>query len=363
MSNLAAGNPRGHEGTREPHGEPGDAANAEAVQPLLSVRELSTHFETADGVVRAVDRVSLDVAQGEIVGLVGETGSGKSVTAASILNLVREPGRIVGGSVLFEGANLTLMTERELMRVRGSAIALIVQNVKASLNPLLPIGAQIMNVYRAHLPLDKSAARELLMTMLERVGFEDPLRVARSYPHQLSGGMAQRTLLALALGLSPKLIIADEPTSGLDATVQVEVLNTMSGLIRERGTSMLLITHDFGVVSHYCDTVAVMYGGRLVERATVREFFAHPAHPYSVRLLSALGRTGGAERIMSHQRELDVPTTSERGCNYAQRCSLAMQACLDDEPLLIQVAETQYARCIRSHEVAGMREPGATPRG
>jgi oligopeptide/dipeptide ABC transporter ATP-binding protein len=361
LSNLAAGSR--HEGTQEPHREPDGPADDSAEQPLLSVRELSTHFVTDHGVVKAVDRVSLDIAQGEIVGLVGETGSGKSVTGASILNLVREPGQIVSGSVLFEGADLTRMTERDLMRIRGSAIALIVQNVKASLNPLLPIGAQIMNVYRAHLALNKNAARELLMNMLQTVGFDDPRRVARSYPHQLSGGMAQRTLLALALGLSPKLIIADEPTSGLDATVQVEVLNTMSELIRERGTSMLLITHDFGVVSHYCDSVAVMYGGRLVERATVQQFFAHPAHPYSLRLLSALGRTGDAQQILSRQPELNMPTTTtERGCNYAHRCSLTVQACLDDEPPMIKVAETQYARCIRCHEVAGTGESGDAPR-
>jgi peptide/nickel transport system ATP-binding protein len=362
LSSRAADNAR-HGAARVAEGDAKGGASEGPAGPLLSVRELSTYFESDAGVVKAVDRVSFDVGRGEIVGLVGETGSGKSVTAASILNLVRAPGRIVGGSVLFEGADLTQMTERELMQVRGSAIALIVQNVKASLNPLLPIGAQIMNAYRAHLPLDKKASRDLLMTMLEAVGFEDSRRVARSYPHQLSGGMAQRTLLALALGLSPKLIIADEPTSGLDATVQVEVLNTMSRLIRERGTSMLLITHDFGVVSHYCDAVAVMYGGRLVERAEVGEFFVHPAHPYSVRLLAALGWTGSAQRIMSHQRELDLVAAPEQGCNYAGRCSLAIQACVEVEPSLRQVGKTQYARCLRSDEVIGSKETDAAPRG
>ena len=239
---------------------------------------------------------------------------------------------------------------------------MIVQNVKAALNPLLPIGSQILNVYRAHLPLDKVASRQLLMTMLEAVGFDEPDRVARSYPHQLSGGMAQRALLALALGLSPKLIIADEPTSGLDATVQVEVLNTISGLIRERGTSMLLITHDFGVVSRYCDTVAVMYGGRLVERADVREFFARPAHPYSVRLLTALGWAGRASRLMNRPHEPDLSAAAAGGCIYAGRCSLTMQACVDEEPPFIEVATSHLARCLRAHEVAGTKEQDVAAR-
>jgi oligopeptide/dipeptide ABC transporter ATP-binding protein len=324
--------------------------------PLLCVRDLSTYFEIGSRVVKAVDRVSFDIAQGEVVGLVGETGSGKSVTAASILNLVRPPGKIVGGSVLFEGEDLTLKSERELTRIRGSAIALIVQNVKAALNPLLPIGSQIINVYRAHLPLSKQAATKRLFDMFSAVGFDDPARVARSYPHQLSGGMAQRTLLALALGLSPKLLIADEPTSGLDATVQVEVLNMMSDLIRERRTSMLLITHDLGVVARYCDTLAVMYGGRLVERATVGEFFAHPAHPYSVRLLSALGWRRGASQIMRQQSQLSIANPPELGCNYAHRCSLAMTFCIEQEPELTQVATAHHARCHRSHEVVRMIE-------
>src|SRR5262249_54338712 len=201
--------------------------------------------------------------------------------------------------------------------------------------------------------LGKKAARERLPSMLAAVGFQDPERIARSYPHQLSGGMAQRTLLALAVGLSPKLLIADEPTSGLDATVQVEVLNMMSRLVRDQHMSMLLITHDFGVVARYCDTVAVMYGGRIVERAEAHRFFAQPAHPYSIRLLSSLGWSGATDRLAHSSSLRSVPGVVS-ACNYAPRCPLALARCIEEEPQLTEVAEGHDACCHRSRYVMEM---------
>lgn len=336
-------------------GTPSQKAARAENNAVLKVENLSTHFVTPRGTVRAVDRVSLGVGRGEVVGLVGETGSGKSVTAASILNLVRPPGTIIDGRIVFEGEDLLKKSEREMGAIRGAKIGLVVQNVRASLNPLIAVGSQMTNVYRVHLPMSKKEARDHCHSMLRSVGFREPEQVARQYPHELSGGMAQRVLLALVLGLSPTLIIADEPTSGLDATVQLEVLDLMSRLIRERHASSLLITHDFGVVARYCDTVAVMFGGRIVERAPTREFLSDPRHPYSVRLLAALGWSGPRSLPAPTGSKVDaVPLAAESGagCNYATRCVLATHGCRSAEPDLRTFPGGREVRCFRADDPA-----------
>jgi ABC-type dipeptide/oligopeptide/nickel transport system ATPase component len=258
------------------------------VDPTLSVEDLCTYFFTSRGVIKAVDGVTFEVAREEIVGLVGETGSGKSVTAASIMGIVRPPGQIVRGRIRFDGREITRMAEQEIRRLRGSQIAMVVQNPRAALNPLIPVGDQILNVYRTHLNISRREAEARMCSILEGVGFSEPRSIARSYVHQLSGGMAQRVIIAIAMGTSPKLVIADEPTTGLDATVQVEVLDLMIRLIRQARAAMLLITHDLGIVAQYCDSVAVMHSGVLVERADIETFFTRPSHAYSSKLLNAL---------------------------------------------------------------------------
>jgi oligopeptide/dipeptide ABC transporter ATP-binding protein len=340
----------------------------DACRPLLRIRELSVCFETSRGAVNAVRGVSLDIASGELVGLVGETGSGKSVTAASILQMIDPPGRIANGRIEFNGEDLLSKTEDEMARIRGRDIVLIVQNVRSALNPMLPVGRQLCTVYRHHLGLKKGTTEAHLRAMLSSVGFRDVERVARSYPHQLSGGMAQRVLIALAVGLEPKLILADEPTSGLDATVQVEVLDLLSGLLRERSAAALLITHDFGVVSRYCDRVAVMYSGQIVEQARRAEFFSRPSHPYSMELLHALGWKGNVWRTgrdgttgEGGPRSVSSGPAQGHGCVFAPRCPAAIDRCLEVSPALEKVGlEDHLSRCYRSKELWNLNGPGAS---
>jgi oligopeptide/dipeptide ABC transporter ATP-binding protein len=328
-----------------------EAASGQESFPLLKVEDLRTSIPTPHGTVKAVDGVSLEINRGDVVGLVGETGSGKSMTAASIIGLVASPARIVGGRVLYRGKDLVGMPQDELNALRGAKVGLIPQNAKAALNPVLPVGKQMANMWRANLGLRGSRASEFTQEMLAAVGFEDPSRVAGSYPHQLSGGMAQRVVIAMAMGPSPELVIADEPTTGLDATIQLDILNLMLRMWREAGAAALLITHDLGVVAHYCTRTAVMHAGQIVEEADVDAFFARPHHPWSAALINSLASldvrssevvvTGGAPDL----------TNLPSGCHYRERCPFAVERCAAEPPELRAVEVAHLARCHRAEEV------------
>jgi peptide/nickel transport system ATP-binding protein len=266
----------------------------------LEVDDLHTYFFTAAGVVKALNGVSLRLEPGRMLGLVGESGAGKTTLAHSIMRVVPPPGRVVRGSTVLFGRELQQLREDDLRRVRGKEIAMIVPNPRAELNPLLSIGEQLANVARAHLRLEKRAARDRAVEMLEQVRIPDPKRRADAYPHELSGGMAQRVVIAMALIAEPRVTISDDATSGLDVTVQAQVLDLTLTLLRDQGSASLMITRDLGIVANYCDHVAVLYRGRVLESADVRSFFASPRHPYSIELLSAFSYEQlGAESPLS----------------------------------------------------------------
>ena len=323
-------------------------ASADAV---LKIENIHTYFPSSTGTVKAVDGVSFEIQSNEILGLVGETGSGKSMTAASVMGLVRSPGRVVEGRVLYHGRDLTRMASGELNQLRGAKISLIPQNAKAALNPLLPVGKQMNNLWSTHIGRSGSRATDYTLEMLKAVGFEDASRVARSYPHQLSGGMAQRVVIAMAIGSSPDLVIADEPTTGLDATVQIEVLNLMLRMLRRVGAAALLITHDLGIVAHYCNRTAVMHAGEIVEEADVDGFFARPHHPYSAALVNSLKPAEQRHPALSVLGSPPDLTKLPSGCKYRLRCPLAIQRCVDEVPELRTVEPGHLARCHRADEV------------
>ena len=324
----------------------------EADAPLLSLRDLRTSFFTEDGVVEAVGGVSFDVPRGKTVGVVGESGCGKSVTAFSIMRLIKPPGRVVSGEVLFEGRDLLGLSERQLRRVRGKDIAMVFQEPMTSLNPVYTIGDQIVEAVRLHLRLGKSAARERAIEMLARVKIPAPQRRVDEYPHQLSGGMRQRVMIAMALACEPKLLIADEPTTALDVTIQAQILDLLRELQRDYGLSVLLITHDLGVVAEIADEVVVMYASKVVERAPVHDLFARPTHPYTRGLFESIPGVGGGSKTPGALRVIpgSVPNPLEfpAGCKFHPRCSQVVDACRSDEPRLRSIDPDQRV----PHEVA-----------
>jgi len=257
-------------------------------EPILSVRNLQTHFFTDDGVVKAVDGVSFDLGSRETLGIVGESGSGKSVTAYSVLRLVSRPGRIVGGQILFRGKDLVTATEAEMRRIRGNDISIIFQEPMTSLDPLYTVGNQILEAITLHQGLRGDAARQAAIQALDAVGIPDPARRIDSYPHQMSGGMRQRVMIAIALSCNPEVLVADEPTTALDVTIQAKILDLLKDLRTRREMALMLITHNMGLVAEMCDRVVVMHGGRIVEAAEVRDLFAAPAHPYTRGLLRSI---------------------------------------------------------------------------
>ena len=288
---------------------------------LLEVRDLQTVFRLRDGVVRAVDGASFGVDRGEVLGLVGESGCGKSVTSLSVLRLVSAPGEIVGGSITFDGEDLLKASEERMREIRGNRIAMIFQQPNSSLNPVQRLADQIGEVLRVHKGLDRKAARTRGIELLEQVGIPDPARRADAYPHEISGGMAQRVMIAMALACEPELLIADEPTTALDVTIQAQILELLRDLRERLGTAIVLITHDLGVVSEFCDRVAVMYAGEVVEEQRRDPLFDGPRHPYTQGLLGAIPRTGtgrGQLKVIPGQ----VPSLMEpiAGCRFADRC-------------------------------------------
>jgi peptide/nickel transport system ATP-binding protein len=330
------------------------------VSPLLEVRDLKTHFFTKDGVVRAVDGVSFDLTRGETLGIVGESGCGKSVTALSILRLIAaENGRIVGGSIRFDGRELTTLSNEEMRTLRGRNIAMIFQEPMTSLNPVLTIGTQIAESVVRHLRLPWAAARDRAREMLELVRIADPKQRLGEYPHQLSGGMRQRVMIAIALCCSPQVLIADEPTTALDVTIQAQILDLMLDLKEKLGTAIVLITHDLGVVAETCERVLVMYAGRMVEAAPAATLFAHPRHPYTRGLLRALprGDAGGdarGARPMLMEIPGMVPALTEPipGCAFLPRCGFAAERCRASAPALAEAEALHLVSCWETARVA-----------
>ena len=315
--------------------------------PLLELENLRTYFYTDTGVARSVDGVSLHVGAGETVGVVGESGCGKSVTALSILRLVRAPGRVEPGSAIrFEGKDLLSLGEREMQHVRGNRIAMVFQEPMTALNPVFTVGDQIAEVARIHAGMSKRDAWRKAIQMLTLVGIPAPEQRASEYPHQLSGGMRQRVVIAMALVMNPALVIADEPTTALDVTIQAQILELLADLTKRLGTSILLITHDLGVVAENCSRVIVMYAGEVVEESATSELFAHAHHPYSEGLLGAMPRVGGeAERLATIPGTVPAPTAWPDGCRFRDRCPYSWERCEREHPPLYQINAAHASRC------------------
>jgi oligopeptide/dipeptide ABC transporter ATP-binding protein len=304
--------------------------------PLLEVKGITTRFDTRSGSVKAVNAVSFQADRGEMVGIVGESGCGKSATVRSVLGLIRKPGRVVGGEVLLDGRDLLHIPKRELRRIRGDRIGFVAQNPFASLNPILKIERQFHNVITAHRGRSsRTSTRPLAREMLDAVGIPGPDRILDGYAHELSGGMAQRVVIAMALSLDPELIIADEPTTALDVTIQGQILDLLKRNSVDEGRSLVLVTHDLGVVAQYCDRVVVMYAGKVVETGPVREVFSRPSHPYTLGLLQSVPRRGAKVKSLPGRVPslIDYPV----GCPFANRCTFAYDRCREEAPELSPV--------------------------
>ncbi len=320
--------------------------------PLLDICDLHTEFRTGAGIVRAVDGVSYTVDAGETVAVVGESGSGKSVTALSVLRLIPDPpGRIASGSVMFAGRDLLLLSEPEMREIRGGEIGMVFQEPMTSLNPVLTVGRQITETLEQHRGLDRATAVKRAEALLTQVGIAEPARRLKQYPHQLSGGMRQRVMIAIALACDPKLIIADEPTTALDVTIQAQILELMKALTRDRGIALVIITHNLGVVARYADRVNVMYAGRIVECGPAAEIYHKPGHPYTVALLRSVPRLDRPRQARLDPVEGQPPdlTRLDDGCAFRPRCRLADAHCAVARPELIPVGgEGHFAACFKA---------------
>jgi oligopeptide/dipeptide ABC transporter ATP-binding protein len=330
--------------------------------PVLEVDNLQTHFFTAAGVIRAVDGVSYTVDAGETLGIVGESGCGKSVTSLSIMRLVASPpGRIVGGQVRLEGRDLLSLSEPEMERIRGDEISMIFQEPMTSLNPLYTVGRQIAEAIAVHRGLDRRAAREQAIEMLRNVSMPEPERRVDNYPHQMSGGMRQRVMIAMALSCNPKVLIADEPTTALDVTIQAQILQLIREQQAKLGMAVILITHDMGVVAENADRVMVMYAGRKVEEAPVTDLFERPAHPYTEGLLGSMPSVDDASKAGASRARLSeikgmVPSLANlpSGCSFAPRCKYASDRCRVDYPHLLEIRPRHRVACWHADRVGGV---------
>ena len=323
----------------------------ESAEHLLNVRDLKTYFYTFEGVARAVDGASFFLDKGEALGIVGESGCGKSVTASSIMRIVPEPpGRIVGGEILFHGEDLTRLSQKQMRRIRGRRIAMIFQEPMTSLNPVFTIGDQIAEMFRLHKSMGKREALDAAAGMLDKVQIPAPRQRVGEYPHQLSGGMRQRAMIAMALACDPELLIADEPTTALDVTVQAQILDLMLALKEETGTAIQMITHDLGVIAEMADRIVVMYAGRVVEEALTVELFQNTLHPYTLGLLNSIpllgSRTAGENQALNEIKGM-VPSLYNLpdGCKFRQRCTQAMDICGAEEPELTTINPDHAVRC------------------
>ena len=325
-------------------------AEEKKVQPLLEIRNLKTYFYTEDGVVKAVDGVDIEVYPGEVLGIVGESGCGKSVTSLSVMRLISQPGKIVDGEIFFEGRDLLKLSETEMMATRGNRISMIFQQPQTSLNPVFRVGEQISEVLNIHQDFGKEAGKKRAIELLKLVGIPDAERRAEAFPHELSGGMAQRVMIAMALACVPDLLIADEPTTALDVTIQAQILDLMRNLRSQMGAAVILITHDLGVIAEMANRVAVMYAGEVVEQTDVISLFKQPLHPYTVGLI-------GSTPVLGNIREKlevipgSVPTLVRLppGCRFAPRCQACvkynMTICKEEQPNLIQLEDGHKIRC------------------
>lgn len=313
---------------------------------LLSVKNLSTEFPVKKGIVRAVEDVSFDVDQGEILAIVGESGSGKSVTSLSIMGLLAEPGHVAGGSLEFEGKDLATLSEKQHRELRGNDMAMIFQEPMTSLNPVYRVGNQIVEAIRTHEKVSKAEAKDRAVDLLRKVGIPSPEARINDYPHQMSGGMRQRVMIAMALACNPKLLIADEPTTALDVTIQAQILDLLRRLRDDTGMAVLLITHDLGVVSETADRVVVMYCGQVVEEAEVRTLFDHPMHPYTLGLLKSIPRLedDDSKRLYMIKGMVPNPLEMPPGCHFSDRCDSCMDICRTKVPELVDV-DGHKVRC------------------
>jgi oligopeptide/dipeptide ABC transporter ATP-binding protein len=316
--------------------------------PLLQVKDLRTYFFTEEGVVKAVDGVTYDVQEGETLALVGESGCGKSISALSLLKLIPiPPGRIVSGEVFFDGEDLLKLNEDEIRKIRGNRISMVFQEPMTSLNPVLTIGKQLTETLELHLKLDKQAATARAIQLLEMVGVAEAERRITDFPHQFSGGMRQRVMIAMAMSCNPRLLIADEPTTALDVTIQAQVLEVMARLSREFGTAVIIITHNLGVVARYADRVNVMYAGKIIETSTAEKVYGDPRHPYTLGLLNSVPRLDqvtGEKLIPIDGLPPDLGRLPP-GCSFYDRCTYRLDKCREEYPPLQMVAENHYAAC------------------
>ena len=331
--------------------------------PLLEVKALHTEFRTGAGLVRAVDGISYTVEHGETVAIVGESGSGKSVGALSILRLIpNPPGLITGGEILFDGRDLRGLSEAEMREIRGRDIGMVFQEPMTSLNPVLTIARQITETLEQHQGADRATAERRALELLEMVGIADPKRRLRQYPHQLSGGMRQRVMIAVALACNPKLIIADEPTTALDVTIQAQILELMKSLTRKLGVAQIIITHNLGVVARYASRVNVMYAGRIVEAGSAEAIYHNPRHPYTMALLKSVPRLDQPRRARLDPVDGQPPdlTRLDGGCSFRPRCRFAVEQCANARPPLAAVGEAgHFSACFRSGELAVFQDVAA----
>jgi oligopeptide/dipeptide ABC transporter ATP-binding protein len=321
---------------------------------LLRVENLKTHFFTTEGVVRAVDGISFSIKEGQTLCLVGESGSGKSVTAYSILRLIPQPpGRIVAGKIIFRGRNLLELSESEMRKIRGNEISMIFQEPMTSLNPVITVGEQIAEALRLHQQLDNKSAWRKSIELLNSVGIPSPEERASNYPHQLSGGMRQRVMIAMAISCNPSLLIADEPTTALDVTIQAQILDLLRKLQKELNMALILITHDLGIVAEMAHQVAVMYAGQIVESTPVEDLFQRPLHPYTKGLLNSVPTlTSTARRLIAIDGVVPNPADLPKGCRFSPRCPLAIERCHKEEPQLLEVEPQRFTACFEWKKIA-----------
>ena len=321
---------------------------------LLEINNLSTYFFTQDGIVKAVDDISYELQEGEVLGVVGESGCGKSVHALSIMRLVPSPpGRTVAGEVVFEGEDLLNMDDAEMRNIRGNRIAMVFQEPMTSLNPVLTIGRQLTETLELHQNMSGQQARTRAAELLQTVGIPDAERRLVDYPHQFSGGMRQRVMIAMALSCNPRLIIADEPTTALDVTIQAQILELMQQLARDFGTAMIIITHNLGVVARYADNVNVMYAGKIIETGSAEEIYHNPRHPYTLALLNSVPRLDANERIRLDAIEGLPPdlVNLPEGCSFAPRCKFVYEQCMDETPVLTETVQGHHSACWRHSDL------------
>lgn len=321
------------------------AADETAMDPVLSVRNLSLEFVTRRGVLRALSEISFDIARGEVLGVVGESGAGKSLTGTAIIGLIDKPGRLSGGEIWLKGQRIDNIGHDGLRKIRGRRIGMIFQDPLTSLNPLFRVGDQIAETILTHMPVSKAEARARALALLTEVGIPAPENRIDAYPHEFSGGMRQRVVIALALAAEPDLIIADEPTTALDVSVQAQIITLLKRLCRTRGTSVMLITHDMGVIAETADRVAVMYAGRIVEIGPVADVIRHPKHPYASGLMGAIPALGAkVQRLTQISGAMPRLNAIPQGCAFRPRCTLAIAKCAEAVPPLVRVGATS-ARC------------------